>query len=269
MLIDWFTVIAQIFNFLILVWLLRRFLYTPILNAIDEREKRIKTQIQEAHSKKEEAEEERKRYEEKNEAFEKEREERLQQVTAEANEKRKELFNEVREKAEKLRLQLESGIYEAKEHLNREIIARTQKEIFEITRKVLRDLASADLESHIFQLFVKRLRNIKEKKIDQFVRAIDEDSAPITVFTGFELESEQQTTIKNVIQEITGRAVECKFIRKPEMISGFELTVGGYKLAWSITDYLYVLEKELVDLLEGNAVKYKDPIKKSEADESS
>jgi hypothetical protein len=41
MLIDWFTVGAQIVNFLILVWLLKHFLYKPILNAIDAREKRI------------------------------------------------------------------------------------------------------------------------------------------------------------------------------------------------------------------------------------
>ncbi|NLX99005.1 MAG: hypothetical protein GXY83_22905 [Rhodopirellula sp.] len=32
--IDWFTVAAQVVNFLILVWLLKRFLYKPILHAI-------------------------------------------------------------------------------------------------------------------------------------------------------------------------------------------------------------------------------------------
>jgi F-type H+-transporting ATPase subunit b len=37
MLIDWFTVGAQVLNFLILVWLLKRFLYGPILDAIDAR----------------------------------------------------------------------------------------------------------------------------------------------------------------------------------------------------------------------------------------
>ena len=45
MLIDWFTVGAQAVNFIILVWLLKRFLYKPILNAIDAREKRIATEL--------------------------------------------------------------------------------------------------------------------------------------------------------------------------------------------------------------------------------
>ncbi len=45
MLIDWFTVVAQAINFLILVWLLQRFLFKPILGAIDEREKGIAAQL--------------------------------------------------------------------------------------------------------------------------------------------------------------------------------------------------------------------------------
>ena len=52
MLINWFTVLAQAINFLILVWLLKRFLYKPILHAIDEREKGIATQLADVEAKK-------------------------------------------------------------------------------------------------------------------------------------------------------------------------------------------------------------------------
>jgi F-type H+-transporting ATPase subunit b len=52
MLIDWFTVGAQVVNFLILVWLLKRFLYKPILHAIDEREQRIAKELADADTRK-------------------------------------------------------------------------------------------------------------------------------------------------------------------------------------------------------------------------
>ena len=52
MLIDWFTVGAQVVNFLILVWLLKRFLYRPILDAIDAREKRIARVLADTDAKK-------------------------------------------------------------------------------------------------------------------------------------------------------------------------------------------------------------------------
>ena len=51
MLIDWFTIGAQVLNFLILVWLLKRFLYKPILHAIDAREKRIAKELADADAK--------------------------------------------------------------------------------------------------------------------------------------------------------------------------------------------------------------------------
>ncbi len=55
MLIDWFTVVAQALNFLILVWLLKRFLYKPILDALDAREKRIAGKLADADAKQLEA----------------------------------------------------------------------------------------------------------------------------------------------------------------------------------------------------------------------
>jgi len=69
MLIDWFTVGAQVLNFLILVWLLKRFLYKPILHAIEEREKRIAAELANADKKKAEAQKERDEFKHKNEEF--------------------------------------------------------------------------------------------------------------------------------------------------------------------------------------------------------
>ena len=69
MIVDWFTVAAQAINFLILVWLLKRFLYLPILNAIDAREKRIADEITDANARKAEAQKERDEFQRRNEEF--------------------------------------------------------------------------------------------------------------------------------------------------------------------------------------------------------
>jgi F-type H+-transporting ATPase subunit b len=73
MLIDWFTVGAQALNFLILMWLLKRFLYHPILAAIDAREQRIAAQLADAEAKEAEANKERDEFLQKNVTFDKER----------------------------------------------------------------------------------------------------------------------------------------------------------------------------------------------------
>ena len=94
--IDWFTVVAQAINFLILVWLLKRFLYKPILHAIDEREKGIAAQLAQAEAKKAESQKERDDFQHKNEAFDQERAALLKKAADEANRERQRLLDEAR-----------------------------------------------------------------------------------------------------------------------------------------------------------------------------
>ena len=65
MLIDWFTVGAQALNFVVLVWLLKRLLYKPILAAIDSREKRIAAELADADEKRTQAKRERDEYQQR------------------------------------------------------------------------------------------------------------------------------------------------------------------------------------------------------------
>jgi F-type H+-transporting ATPase subunit b len=46
--INWVLLIAQIVNVVLLVWLLKRFLYAPVLNMLNERTKRIQDSLSEA-----------------------------------------------------------------------------------------------------------------------------------------------------------------------------------------------------------------------------
>ena len=88
MLIDWFTVVAQVINFLVLVWLLKRFLYRPILHAIDAREKRIAAEVADADAKKVEAEKQCEEFRNKNAEFEKQQAARMNQVAEEVKAER-------------------------------------------------------------------------------------------------------------------------------------------------------------------------------------
>src|SRR5665648_272520 len=93
MLIDWFTVFAQALNFLILVWLMKRFLYKPILHAIDAREKRISAELADADAKKADAKKESDEFKRKNEEFDRERTALFSKATDEAQAERERLFD--------------------------------------------------------------------------------------------------------------------------------------------------------------------------------
>src|ERR1700722_5299506 len=99
MLIDWFTVGAHVLNFLVLMWLLKRFLYQPILRAIDTREKRIAAELADADAKKAEGQKERDDSAGKNKIFDDGRAALMAKVAAEANAERERLLHEARQEA--------------------------------------------------------------------------------------------------------------------------------------------------------------------------
>src|SRR5580704_9507873 len=116
--IDWFTVVAQAINFLILVCLLKRFLYKPILHAIDEREKGIAAQLAEAEAKKAEAQKEREDFQHRNEIFDQEHAALLKKATDEAKTERQRLLDEARKDAEALRAKRQEALRNEQRNLN-------------------------------------------------------------------------------------------------------------------------------------------------------
>ncbi len=243
--INWFTVIAQVLNFLLLVWLLKRFLYKPILKAIDEREGKIASQIKDAQAKETTAKKEQAEFSKKNETFDKQKKGLLDKVVDETNKEREKLLEAARNDAAELRSKLEKSLNEMQENLNRDLAQKTQNEVFEIARKTLADLASVSLEEQSAKLFIKRINELKKEEKKQFTDAFKSGSNPVLVKSAFDLPKKQQTEITSAVNEILGTETNFQFKTVPELISGIELTSNGYKLAWSISEYLNSLQKSI------------------------
>jgi F-type H+-transporting ATPase subunit b len=247
--INWFTVIAQIINFLILVWLLRRFLYKPILDAVDERENKIASQLKDAKADKANAKKEKDEFEKKNEDFDKQKKDLMDKAVAETKDERQKLMEEARDDAKKLSTKLEEVSKAALETLNHEIAQKTQQEVFAIARKALADLASVSLEEQSVNTFIEHLGALKADEKKKFIEAFASDSKPILIRSTFDLPHKQQTEIKDAVKDILGAKTHFQFSTVPELISGIELTANGYKLAWSISEYISSLEKSISETI--------------------
>ena len=249
MLIDWFTVSAQAVNFLILVWLLKRFLYKPILHAIDEREKRIAAQLQQAEAKMAEAQKERDEFQHKNETFDQQRATLLSQAESEAKEERQRLMDEARKAADALGAKRMETLRSDARNLSQAISRRTQEEVFAIARKTLADLATASLEERLGEVFNRRLRTMDGKTKEELAAALRTATEPALVRSAFDLPAEQHATIQNALNETFSAEVHVRFETAPDLVSGIEFSTNGQKVAWSIADYLASLEKGVGELL--------------------
>jgi F-type H+-transporting ATPase subunit b len=248
-LIDWFTVGAQALNFLVLVWLLKRFLYKPILDAIDAREKRIAKELADAAAKQAEAEKQRDDFEHKNEEFDQQRAALMSKTAEEAKAERQRLLGEARKAADALTAKRMEALRSDAQSLNHEIRRRAQREVFAIARKALADLATTSLEERLGEVFTRRLRELDEKAKKQLADALETASGPACVRSAFELPTEQRAVLQNALNETFSAEVQLRFETAPELVSGIELTTNGQRLAWSIADYLESLEKVVAEAL--------------------
>lgn len=250
--IDWFTVIAQILNFLILVWLLKRFLYGPILKAIDEREEKIRSQLNEAQAQKAEAKILQDEFEKKNHDFDLEKKELMDTTVAQVNEQRQKLMEEARNEAERLRLKFAETAKAEQLKMKTDIAQKTGKEVFAIAKKALADLASTDLDTQVAHTFAARLQAVEGEERKTLVEKFETNSDVVIVRSAFELAKQQQAEIKNAVEKILGPKTSFEFSISPELIGGIELIANGYKLSWSISEYLNDLEMKVYATVDEN-----------------
>ena len=249
MLIDWFTVTAQVVNLLILVWLLKRFLYRPILSAIDAREQRIADELADADAKRAEAQNERNQFQKKNADFDRQRAALLNQATDEAKAERSRLLEQARLAADSLRAKRQEALKIEQQSLSAALTQRAREEVFAIARKTLADLAGATLEERMTEVFLCRLRELDEAGRTKLKSAFAASLNPLLVRTAFTLPVAQRAAIEAALRESLGSEIQIQFATAPHLVSGIEVSMDGQKVAWSIADYLAALGRGVDELL--------------------
>lgn len=251
MLINWFTVVAQIINFLVLVWLLKRFLYKPVLNAIAAREKKIATQLEDAAAKEAAAAQTQQQYKQQQTAFESKRAALLQEAEEAAGRKGAEMLEEARSHYGALQVQLETALKEKEQQIGNEIRTKTQQEVFAIAKKTLADLASAKLEDQMVKVFLEKMDRLSDDEWAALQTSLQRSSGSPVLQSAFEMNAEQKAAIEKKLRGKLGSVVAVDCQTAPALICGIALLVDGYKIAWNIEDYLKMLEKKVSGMLTG------------------
>jgi len=249
-LIDWFTVVVQIINFLILVALLKHFLYGRILHAMDERERTIASQFIEAEAKTREAEQTAESHRQKLLDFEGRRDDLFTQAKEEAGLTRKEYLEEARREVGEIRLKWRESIEQEKTVFLKDLRQRATTQVYHIARRALKDLANKSLEQHLAEVFIEQIQNTDERQWESISESIREGSNTLIVHTAFELPPSIQHRIIQALQDRLKAPIPIVFEPTPDTIGGIALKTPGYTIGWSFDQYLDALEEHLSKALE-------------------
>lgn len=242
MLIDWVTVGAQIVNFLILLALLKVFLYDRIIRAMDQRQQRIRDRLADADDKRREAEQEAAGLREERQALAQRREQLLDEAKAAAERQRRQLEQAARREVDERRKFWERQLEKSQAELIRDLQKSAAEEVFAVTRDLLRDLADQPLENRISDVLVRRLGDLDNDQREALRKSLQDGGRPAVVRSVYPVPEDRRKKIESTLQEIAGAAVPIRYETDADLILGIELKTPGKKVAWHAGQYLDRLE---------------------------
>jgi F-type H+-transporting ATPase subunit b len=235
MFVDWFTVIAQIVNFLVLVALMQHFFYKRLVNAIDTREKRIENQMAEADQKNQQAARDMERARLDAEQIEQQRDQMLRDARQQADREHDELYQKSLASVKALEIKWRQELDREKAIFFEQIRARATAEILAVARHSLNDLASADLQQCVVGAFLHSLHSLNGGSW----------RGDLVVRSASELPPETRSRIEDALRLRAGEDAQIRFERAPQMAWGLELSTNGTRIGWNPENYIGELEENL------------------------
>ncbi|MBF2016675.1 MAG: F0F1 ATP synthase subunit B [Rivularia sp. T60_A2020_040] len=242
MLINWFTVIAQIINFLILVFLLQRFLYKPIMQTIKKRQAMIDKQWQDAEIAQEEAQRQATSYRQQQQELKQQEEAITTQMLEKVEQEHQQLLIKARQEVEEMQVKWREALLQEHSDFIRSLREQIAKQTNLIARQALQDLADTNLEQQMIFKFCERLQNIDQNQQQTITQSLQYSHQPIIIKSSFEISPENRQKIIKALPIAVLSNNTLEFQTSPDLICGIQVKLAAYVISWNLDDYLQTLE---------------------------
>jgi F-type H+-transporting ATPase subunit b len=241
--IDWFTTGAQIINFLILVWLLKKLLFKPIIGAMERREQGLANRLQQVETNMGEAQALKNQYEKHLQQLNSEKDQVLSQAREEAAAEKAQMLQCLSEEIQQKKIQFDAEIRKQQQELE-PLISRTiaEKSLL-LSRKTLTQLADQTLEQRIIEHFLQYLSDLPDEEQTAVRQALLKDM-PTLILTGFEPGTEARKQIQIWFDNFAPGS-RLLFEQRDYLVSGIALETDGRSWEWNVDRYLTELGTEL------------------------
>lgn len=241
--VDWVTVLAQIGNFLVLVWLLKRFLYKPILNGIDAREAEIATRMGEAEIARKQAAAAEADFLEQKQALLVDNSEQAERIREQAEKEKDALLTATRESLEREKQEWQAHLNAERDRFISELHLASAETLYQLLRRALRDLADEDLEQRIGLHVIGKLKPLAKELVSAAGNA---EQAIAT--TRKPLPNSTQEKIRTALAGLAP-GLELSFTADPRQAPGLILRIGSVQVAWTVDSYTDELTEILSERL--------------------
>ena len=265
--IDWPTFLFQIANFLVLVFLLRYFLYGRVVKAMDQREKKIAAHFEAAEEKEQAAQAAAAAAERDKQELDAKREVLLKTAVDDADARRKELTEQARRQIEEHAQRWRQDLAREKEAFLSEMRTRAGDQVCAAARRALEDLADSSLEARMVDVLIRRLQDLPEDECREFAEAVQGSGGQVIVATAMELDETHRKKAAAAVHDLLAADVAVEFQTSPELMCGVELRAAGREISWTIAGYVQGIHDALASGIDAKLKAPPQPAKAGDADE--
>lgn len=256
---DWFTLIAQVVNFLVLVWLLKRFLYGRIVAAMNDRKATIEGRLAEAARERADAGREVELFRAKNRELDEQREQMLARAHEEAESVRQQSMEDARRETEAAKAEWIESLQQERQGLLQEVRERLGQQVFALARHVLEELADADLEGQIVKVFMAKLHSLAPAEREAILAAVRDSDSAVEIRTAFPMPTDARGRLARFLRDELIDSLDVRFTTVPELICGIELRADSHRLVWNLDACLEDREARVFEVLDTRAEKDAQP----------
>ena len=237
--INWTTFFLEIVNFTILVWLLFRFLYRPVLRVIDERRQTVQRELQSARDLQAQADDLLGQYRRQLEAWEREKREQWDVLTREIEQERARRTAVLDAELEQERLCAEASAEHRRQELQHQSERRALEQGSRFVARLLQDLAGPEMDERLAELFIAELEKLPEDQRAAFRSGFtSEEDGGLRVRSAHPLDTRLRERLTRLLQAELGEERTVEFGQDPALISGLEVSIGDWVLRANLRDEL-------------------------------
>jgi len=236
--LNWSTFVLEIINFLVLVWILKHFLFKPVRDVISRRRAGIEKTLADAEILQADAGKMQEQYEGRLADWDQERRQArdalAREFEAERTIKMTELQGSLQQERETAR------VAEARRQADaiRKIEETALMQGARFATNLLELASGPDTETRLVELLITELTRIPAARIAALRNTYGKTPEAIVVVSAFELPEDQRLQLKQALTTITRSNIPLRFEQNNELLAGVRIIIGAWVLGINLQDEL-------------------------------
>jgi len=236
--LSWSTFLLEIINFLVLLWILKRFLYKPVLEVIARRREAIEAGLAQASQLHNEADSLKTDYESRLDRWHAERQQARTELEKELNGERQRQLQALRENLDQERKKSRVAAQRQQEEEQKNQEYRALRQGAEFTAKLLQRAAGPELEDRLIGLLLEELGHLPDEQLARLRGQWGDHPKTLKLTSAFPLAEACRQQLQEALRQMSGLDLPLDYSQDPSLVAGVEVTIGAWVLQANIRDEL-------------------------------